>query len=202
MRLVAENLSGERAGEPVFAGVNFALRSGEMLTVTGPNGAGKSTLLRMIAGLLPFAGGSLILESDLRGDVAAITHYLGPLNAMKPALSVCENLRFWQAFLGEHRFPVQDALEAVGLGEIGHLPVAFLSTGQRRRASIAKLLVSRRPIWLLDEPTSGLDKASQVRIAGLIQSHLAEGGIVIAATHLPLGVEGTLELSMGQTELA
>ena len=92
---------------------------------------------------------------------------------------------------------VEEALETVALGGIGHLPFGYLSTGQKRRASIAKLLVSRRPVWLLDEPTAGLDKASEERFAGLMRGHLQDGGILVAATHLPLGLDGTKVLEMG-----
>ncbi|CDX25926.1 heme exporter subunit; ATP-binding component of ABC superfamily [Mesorhizobium sp. ORS 3324] len=199
MRLIAENLGGERGGETVFSGIGFALEQGEALIVTGPNGAGKSTLLRVLAGLLPAAEGRVRVEGGGEdfSSVAAAAHYLGHLNAMKTALSVEENLGFWRAFQGEPGLNVEEALETVGLGGLGHLPFGYLSTGQRRRASIAKLLVSRRPVWLLDEPTAGLDKASEERFAGLMKGHLEDGGIVVAATHLPLGLEGAKALRMG-----
>ncbi|PBB91277.1 heme ABC exporter ATP-binding protein CcmA [Mesorhizobium sp. WSM3864] len=199
MRLIAENLGGERGGETVFSGIEFALDRGEALVVTGPNGAGKSTLLRVIAGLLPPAEGKVNVEGggDEFPSVASASHYLGHLNAMKTALSVEENLGFWRAFQGEAGLSVGQALETVGLDGLGHLPFGYLSTGQRRRASIAKLLVSRRPVWLLDEPTAGLDKASEERFAGLMRGHCREGGIIVAATHLPLGLEGAKTLRMG-----
>ncbi|MBZ9823273.1 heme ABC exporter ATP-binding protein CcmA [Mesorhizobium sp. CA4] len=198
MRLIAENLGGERGGETVFSNISFAREKGEALIVTGPNGAGKSTLLRIVAGLLPAAGGKVLVEGggEAFPTVASASHYLGHLNAMKTALSVEENLGFWRAFQGEPGLDLEEALETVALGGLGHLPFGYLSTGQRRRASIAKLLVSRRPVWLLDEPTAGLDKASEERFAGLMRRHLADGGIVVAATHLPLGLEGAKELQM------
>ncbi|WP_292406775.1 heme ABC exporter ATP-binding protein CcmA, partial [Mesorhizobium sp.] len=115
------------------------------------------------------------------------------------ALSVAENLRFWRDFSGADFLSAEQALETVGLDGIGHLPFGYLSTGQRRRAAIAKLLVSRRPLWLLDEPTAGLDKASEERFARLMMQHLEEGGIIVAATHLPLGIEGAQELRMGES---
>jgi heme exporter protein A len=201
MRLIAENLGGERGGETVFSGIGFALEKGEALVVTGPNGAGKSTLLRVVAGLLPVAEGKIQVEGggEAFPTVASASHYLGHLNAMKTALSVEENLGFWRAFQGELGLAVDEALETLGLGGLGHLPFGYLSTGQRRRASIAKLLVSRRPVWLLDEPTAGLDKASEGRFARLMRGHLDDGGIVVAATHLPLGLEGAKALRMGET---
>lgn len=210
MRLIAEDLAGERGGEPVFAGIGFSLGEGEALTVTGPNGTGKSTLLRVIAGLLPAAAGSVRLEGPFhdRPDggaesgeepwptVQAAAHYLGHQNGMKTALTVSENLAFWRDFLGEPHLAVDEALEMVGLAEIGHLPFGYLSTGQRRRAAIARLLVSYRPIWLLDEPTAGLDAASERQFRALMEAHLEDGGIIVAATHTALGLKGA-ELRMG-----
>ena len=194
--LTATDLSGERGAETVFSGIGFELSSGEALTVTGPNGAGKSTLLRVIAGLLPVAAGRIDFEGDADfPDLASAIHYLGHLNAMKTALTVDENLRFWQAFGGEPHLSIADALETVGLAEIGHLPFAYLSTGQKRRAAIAKLLLNYRPIWLLDEPTAGLDKASEAQFTALLAAHLEDGGIVVAATHQHLGV-GSMELQL------
>lgn len=198
MRLIAENLSGERGGEAVFDGIGFVLADGEALVVTGPNGSGKSTLLRVIAGLLPHSHGRIAFEGDSEAfpTVASACHYLGHLNAMKSALTVQENLEFWRDFAGDGKLGVSDALEEVGLGGLGHLPFGYLSTGQKRRAAIAKLLISHRPVWLLDEPTSGLDKASDARFAALMQDHCAAGGIVVAATHLPLGLQGVKTLEM------
>jgi heme exporter protein A len=198
MRLTADNLCGERGGEPVFSGVGFALGPGGSLVVTGPNGAGKSTLLRVLAGLLPPSSGSVTIEGSGEAfpTVAAASHYLGHENAMKTALTVSENLRFWRDFMGEPHLECGEALEIVGLGDIGHLPFGYLSTGQRRRASIARLLVSYRPIWLLDEPTAGLDSASETQFTALMKAHLDDGGIVVAATHQPLGLEGAQVLEM------
>ena len=200
MRLVADDLGGKRGGETIFSGVSFTLAKGEGLIVTGPNGAGKSTLLRIIAGLLPVAAGAIRVDGGGadRPGVASACHYLGHENGMKPALTVSENLAFWQDFLGEARLSVIEALEMVGLDSIGHLPFGYLSTGQRRRIAIARLLVSHRPVWLLDEPTSGLDKASERQFISLMRAHLANEGIIIAATHLPLGLDGVKELRMGE----
>lgn len=200
MRLIADNLGGKRGGEPVFSGLGFDLVGGEGLVVTGPNGSGKSTLLRVVAGLLPATAGVIRLDGGGEDwpSVAAACHYLGHQNAMKTALSVTENLVFWQDFCGEPHLPAGEALEMVGLPGIGHLPYGYLSTGQKRRVSIARLLVSYRPIWLLDEPTAGLDAASERQFAALMAAHLEDGGIVVAATHVPLGVDGLGELRMGR----
>ena len=196
MRLTVADLAAERGGETIFSGVSFTLGAGNALVITGPNGAGKSTLLRTLAGLLPATAGSIEFDggSETWPTLAAALHYLGPQNAMKPALTVGENLEFWRVFNGSPRLSVAQALESVRLPDVGHLPYGYLSTGQRRRISIARLLVSHRPVWLLDEPTSGLDMASERRFAELMKDHLAEAGIVVAATHLPLGLGSTHSL--------
>jgi len=198
MRLIAEDLGGERGGQTVFSGVGFALGEGGAMVVTGPNGSGKSTLLRVIAGLLPAASGRVVVEGggEVFPTVASAAHYLGHQNAMKPALTVMENLTFWRAFRGDGELGAEAALDAVRLGAIGHLPYGYLSTGQRRRAAIARLLVNRRPLWLLDEPTAGLDAESERLFSALLENHRAGGGMLIAATHLPLGLHGATELRM------
>jgi heme exporter protein A len=123
-------------------------------------------------------------------------HYLGHRDALKPALSVLENLSFWRDFLGGEPFDATGSLAAVGLDHATHLPAAYLSAGQRRRLSLARLLAVRRPVWLLDEPTSALDTAGQSLFAALMGDHLARGGLIIAATHTPLGVRAK-ELRIG-----
>lgn len=200
MRLIADRLGGKRGGETVFSDVSFALGQGDGLIVTGPNGAGKSTLLRTVAGLLPTGAGAIRFDgagADFP-TLAAACHYLGHENGMKKALTVSENLAFWQDFLGSPHLPVMDALEMVGLDTIGHLPFGYLSTGQKRRIAIARLLVSYRPVWLLDEPTAGLDKHSEIQFIALMKAHLEDGGMIIAATHLPLGLDEVKELRLGE----
>jgi heme exporter protein A len=198
MRLIAEGLSGGRGEEALFTAIGFELEAGAALVVTGPNGSGKSTLLRTIAGLLPLWEGSLRLEAGGEWEsVGAACHYLGHLNAMKTALTVAENLGFWARFLGGKATGVEATLEKVGLAGLGHLPFGYLSTGQRRRAAIARLLLCHRPLWLLDEPTAGLDARSETEFADLSNEHLRSGGIVIAATHQSLGIKGVRELRLG-----
>src|ERR1700689_5510763 len=155
MRLFAVDLACHRGGRDVFAGLSFAGASGEALTVTGRNGAGKSSLLRLIVGLVRAAAGRLALEGgDPELTVGEQAHYLGHQDALKPSLSVGENLRFWSAFFGAASAEIGEPLPAVGLDTLIDLPAAYLSAGQRRRLSIARLLAVKRPIWLLDEPTS------------------------------------------------
>jgi heme exporter protein A len=197
MRLSGRGIKCVRGGREVFSGLDFEAAAGEALAVTGPNGSGKTSLLRLIAGLLTMADGSIGLDGG-EGELTLPeqAHYLGHRDALKPALSVLENLCFWQKFLGGEVFDAGQALAAVGIDHAAHLPAAFLSAGQRRRLSIARLLAARRPIWLLDEPTSALDAAAQGLFAGLMRDHLARGGLIIAATHAPLGIEAR-ELRIG-----
>ena len=198
MRLSASDLVCVRGRREVFAGLDFALSAGEALIVTGRNGAGKSSLLRMIAGLVRIAGGRLQLEAgDPELSIPEQTHYLGHQDALKPSLSVQENLYFWARYLGDG--PSREALAEVGLEALAELPAGYLSAGQRRRLSLARLLAVKRPIWLLDEPTSALDTASQSRLSELMRRHLAGGGLIVAATHGPIGLEPARELRLRET---
>jgi heme exporter protein A len=200
MRLLASELACTRGGREVFSGLGFTVGAGQALIVSGPNGAGKSSLLRLVAALVPMTGGRLVLEGgDSELALAEQAHYLGHLDALKPALSVRENLAFWTQFLGGSLPAVEPALAAVGLGAIAHLPAAYLSAGQRRRLSIARLIAVKRPLWLLDEPTSALDVTAQAVLASLMAGHLAEGGLILAATHGPIGLEHASELRLGPT---
>ncbi|WP_407177901.1 heme ABC exporter ATP-binding protein CcmA [Bradyrhizobium sp. STM 3562] len=199
MRLLASSLTCVRGGREVFSGLSFEVAAGQLLAVTGRNGSGKTSLLRLIAGLLPQAGGSLALDGgDAELTLGEQAHYLGHRDALKPALSVLENLTFWRDFLGGEAFDAPGSLAAVGLTHAAHLPAAYLSAGQRRRLSLARLLTVRRPVWLLDEPTNALDSSGQGMVAGLMREHLARGGLIVAATHAPLGLAAR-ELRIGET---
>jgi heme exporter protein A len=198
MQLSADNLACVRGGREVFRGLSFKLSGGEALLVTGRNGAGKSSLLRMIAGLVRLAAGRLALDGGAPdAAIGEQAHYLGHLDALKPSLTVTENLQFWSAFLGGADDAIAPALDAVGLAPLSDLPAAYLSAGQRRRLSIARLAAVTRPLWLLDEPTSALDAASQSRLVDMMRSHLAGGGMIVAAAHGAIGLARARELKLG-----
>ena len=191
-----------RGGRRVFENVDFRLTSGEALVVTGRNGVGKSTLLRALAGLLPTVAGSMTLEGGAPdADLPRQSHYLAHVDGMKAALSVAENLSFWASYLGggqdARNLCVKEALTAVGLTHALHAPFGALSAGQKRRAALARLLVAWRPLWLLDEPLTALDRGSREKFAGVMRAHCARGGLIVAATHEPLGLEGGVELALG-----
>jgi heme exporter protein A len=199
MRLSAHNLACVRGGREVFSGLGFDVRSGEAQLVTGPNGAGKSSLLRLVAGLVRIAAGKLVLEgADPELTIGEQAHYVSHQDALKTSLTVRENLEFWAGFLAGGTGKVDAALDAVGLAGLTDVPAAYLSAGQRRRLSLARLLACDRPLWLLDEPTAALDAAAQARLAGLMRDHLAGGGIILAATHGPIGLDGAQELRLGE----
>ncbi len=189
MRLVAENLSCERGGRPVFRDLSFVVAAGEAVQVTGRNGAGKSSLLRLIAGLVRASGGRLALEGgDNEASLAEQAHYCGHQDAFKPSLTAQENLDFWRDFLGGGGISSYEALGSFGIAHLADTPAGYLSAGQKRRLALARLLAVKRPLWLLDEPTAALDAASQSRLAEVMGAHVADGGLVLVATHMPLGL--------------
>ena len=198
MTLRIENLTVRRGERTVLAGLSLHAEPGEALLLTGPNGAGKTTLIRAIAGLLPLAGGAIALDgtADPDASIAEQAHYVGHLNGLKPALTVAENARFWARYLGGSEDDVGTALAQFRLQELAPIPAAYLSAGQKRRLGLCRLLVARRLLWLMDEPAVSLDKASQALLAEAVNRHLAAGGIVVAATHQPLGFEPARELTL------
>ena len=199
MRLKVTALACRRGQKAIFSGISFALSGGEALLLLGPNGAGKSSLLRIMAGLLRPVAGQIVLEGgDHDGTIAEQAHYLGHQDALKPSLSVVENLRFWTQFLGAGRGQTPlAALETVGLIELADLPAGYLSAGQRRRLSLARLICATRPVWLLDEPSAALDVNGQQRLSSVMHAHLGAGGIILAATLAPLGLGQAQVLRLG-----
>lgn len=194
MRIDVQNLACRRSGRLVFANLSFSLEAGEALAVTGRNGAGKSSLLAILAGRLSPAAGEVRLAGQAGRDGPELLHFVGHRDALKASLTAEENLAFAQRLLGAPRLPPREALDEVGLGRAAALRVSYLSAGQRRRVALARLLVSHRPVWLLDEPTSALDASAQATLLRLMGAHLAEGGLIVAATHAALDVAALREI--------
>lgn len=195
-------LACRRGGRVVFTGLKFAVSPGGALILRGPNGSGKTTLLRVMAGLTPHAGGTMSWNDQVIDDPDAharnlrfITH----LDAIKPALTVAENLSFWMAlWSAPNEQRLGKALAAFDLGRLASFPARLLSAGQRHRLALARLLVAPAPLWLLDEPGNALDAASRDALASAILEHRAQGGMVIVASHEATFVAGgeTLDLSL------
>jgi heme exporter protein A len=200
--LNTRELACRRNERSLFAGLSFSVANGEALALTGPNGVGKTSLLRILAGLLRTEAGSVsILPSMPDLELAQRSIFISSRDPLKGALSVRELLTGWQSimFAGESG-TVDGALHAFDLAPLANVPCAYLSSGQRRRVSLARLCLAssaNRPVWLLDEPTNGLDAAARAKLASVVGVHLAAGGLVIAATHDPLDWPNLRVLDLG-----
>jgi len=197
--LSATELACVRGERLVFSGLSFRVALGGALVVTGANGSGKSSLLRVLATLLrPLQGvlawGGTAITQDLSGYRARV-HYVGHLDAVKPALTAREMLQFWAALRGAPSRP-EAALAAFGLEAWADWPCRWLSAGQRRRLALARLVAAPAPVWLLDEPMSGLDRDSQARLEAIVAAHRERGGQVVLATHVPIAVPAAAALSL------
>lgn len=195
-----EKLACLRGEQLVFAGLDFALEPGGALLLTGPNGSGKSSLLRLMAGLIRPATGTLFWgdqKVSAGEDHAGRLGYLGHLDAIKPSLTVSEHLAF-HARLGAKAADIPFALDALDLTDLAETPGRLLSAGQKRRLALARLLARPAPLWLLDEPTNGLDDASLARFRALVAAHRSTGGLVVASTHVDLGLEDATRLDVAQ----
>lgn len=199
MSLSAENIRVTRGFRTVFTGLGFTVEDGQALVLAGPNGSGKSTLLRILAGMLPPQTGDATLNGlSLRRDRGAFVEnvlYAGHLDALKPAFTATETLGFFADLYGADRARVSPALEALELGFLADQPVRIFSAGQKRRLGLARLALIERPVWLLDEPTVSLDTRSAGLVAGMARAHCARGGILLAATHIDLGIENAARLN-------
>lgn len=202
VHLALDRVRIDRGERTLVSALSAMLAPGDFVAVTGPNGAGKTSLLRAIAGLLPLTGGAITLRdaraSDGEFGPEAI-HLLSHRDGLKGALSARAHLAFWRHALG----PADGADDAaalarVGLSQVGDLPARVFSQGMGRRLALARLLVAPRPIWLLDEPTASLDAAGKTLVCDLIQAHLDEGGIALAAVHEPLALTPTQTIAIGQ----
>lgn len=202
--LRGEALACRRGGRLIFHHLSLALRPGDALLLLGPNGSGKSSLLRLLAGLLRPDSGALewngaSLAQDREAHAGRL-HYVGHHDAVKPVLSVAENLLFWARLHdpAAGRAQIDAALDALSLTALAELPVQILSAGQRRRLALARLLAAPAPLWLLDEPSVGLDAASVGKFEAMIARHRAGGGIIVLSTHIPLDLPGATQLQLDQ----
>lgn len=202
MLLVAENLVVDRGARTILDRVSFTVRAGEALVLTGRNGAGKTTLIRTLAGFLQPTSGMVRLEGgDEDRELAEECHYIGHASGIRASLTVAENLNFWAGYLGllsgcDRDMAVENALEKLGLLRLADIQAAYLSAGQKRRLGLARLLVAKRAVWLLDEPTVSLDAASAEVLGSVVAEHVAQGGIAVAATHVPLAIASAREFRL------
>lgn len=199
----ADQLSCRRGDRLIFQGLGFSMAPGGALLLLGRNGSGKSSLLRLLAGLLKPASGQLFWGEELLGKEreahAGRLHYLGHQDAVKPVLTVEENLLFW-ARLHDPASPaerVEAALAAFNLKPLAQTPGKLLSAGQKRRLALARLLAARAPLWLLDEPSVGLDYDSVGRLEEILARHRADGGMVALSTHADIALPDAQVLQMG-----
>lgn len=192
--LQLENIACLRGGRMLFQGLSAQAPAGTALIVRGPNGAGKSSLLRMLAGLAPLAAGDAqISAASLAKDRAAFQAecvYAGHQDSLKPTLSAAQNLAFWGQLYGAPTERIALALAAMNLSKLADAPARVLSAGQRRRLGLARLPLIGRRVWLMDEPTVSLDAESVACLADVARDYLAAGGIIVAATHIDLGLDG------------
>jgi heme exporter protein A len=203
--LVLDDLACRRAGRLVFRGLSFEVGAGQAVALRGPNGVGKSTLLRQLAGLIPVAAGdarlgTVSLASDRPAFQEQVT-YAGHQDAVKPALSIGENLGLWAGIHGNDPARAEAALARFGLAGIAGRPAAQCSAGQQRRLGLARLLVADRALWLLDEPTVSLDAEAAALVADLIREHTDAGGMALIATHVPLGLGDIPAVEMARPDL-
>ncbi len=201
----ARGLACIRGERSVFAGVGFAIAPGGVLLLRGPNGSGKSSLLRLLAGLLAPAAGTITWHGAPVADDPEAHHarlrYVGHLDAVKPVLTVAENLTFWAGLLGSPdgaTDAAKRALDRLGIDHLADVPAQLLSAGQRRRLGLARLVAAPAPLWLLDEPTVTLDGASVAIVETMIAEHRAAGGLAIVASHGGLAAPDAATLDLGR----
>jgi heme exporter protein A len=196
--LTVEGLAAGRGETELLHGLSFEVAAGTGLLLRGPNGVGKSTLLLTLAGLLTPLEGSISTIGPEEDDGPSL-HYCGHRNAVRPRLTVQQTLDFWAGLNGRTGIGVNAALNRVGLGPMARLDAGYLSAGQGRRLALARLLVSRRPIWLLDEPSAALDADGRALLTELLGEHLAQGGLFVIATHDDIDLPGLSTLTLGNS---
>ncbi|KQX26263.1 MULTISPECIES: heme ABC exporter ATP-binding protein CcmA [unclassified Sphingomonas] len=188
-RLAFDRVACLRGDRLLFEGMSFALDAGDAALLTGPNGAGKSSLMRIAAGLLPASAGTV----ERAGGIA----FAGEAAALDPRLPLGRALGFWAKLDGASPADVDAALDRMAIANLAQVPVRMFSTGQRKRAALARVIAGRAAIWLLDEPGNGLDTASIDRLAAAMAAHRDTGGIVVVATHQSLALPGAIEIPLG-----
>jgi heme exporter protein A len=205
LSLIGNNLTCTRGDTTVFSALEFSVEPGDALIVRGANGSGKSSLLRLTAGYLAPTKGELrrdgVLVSEEPERHLTRLHYVGHLDALKPAFTVVENLTFWSRLFSGETVPaasISRALDRMGLSALSDMPTHYLSAGQRRRLALARLVASSRPLWLLDEPTASLDDAGSETLVELIAEHRLGGGMVMAAVHGGLAVPDVTTVRLGR----
>ena len=203
----AKNISCNRGGRCVFKGLSFSLQNGDALILRGPNGSGKSSLLRMMAGLSTPVKGELVWNKKNISQDPCLhrdrIHYLGHFDAVKPALTVRENLAIWQKLRGdglsvrqEEKKALERALIAFDMLHLEDLPARLLSSGESRRLALARLLANNAFLWLLDEPANGLDDSSRCALEEIISEHQMAGGMVVISIHGPSNLTNTRTLNL------
>ena len=201
MQFFGENLSCIRGERLVFSKLNFHVKPGNTLIITGSNGSGKTSLLRLMAGLATPESGYISWGDDPNLEKpenhSERLHYIGHLNALKSTISVLENLKSWSFLHGGNTKKVINAIKSLNLDGLEDIPCGYLSSGQKQRATLARLIASDAPLWLLDEPTNARDPNSVDLLHSLINKHLEKGGMLIIATNTELQVEKYQELKMG-----
>jgi heme exporter protein A len=202
LRLSVNNLACERGERTLFRNLSFTLEKGSGLILSGPNGVGKTSLLRILAGLLHASAGEVTLEGgDQDKDLAEQVHFIGMKEAIKPSLTVLEHIRHWhelfqnpwltEAGAEQRSYRERIFLLETMLDQQAHLPAAYLSAGQRRKLALARLYAAKRKVWLLDEPLNALDVNSKGAIRLRLTRFMAEGGILVLATHEPIKLSHT-----------
>ena len=184
--IALNNISSVRGNKTLVRNLSIKIRSGEILTLKGPNGSGKTSLLRILASFLEPAFGSVTWnEKNIKNDVFSYRNeivYVSHLNPIKNVLTVEENLNFWSRIENNKNLNPK-VFKFLGFEKIPKIPASLLSAGQRRRLNLARLVLSKRQIWLLDEPTTSLDDESIIKISTLLKNHIESGGIIVMAAH-------------------